>query len=532
MALRIAGKYVRNAIAASGGKQQFAAKIKDNKKEVFEMLMKYREMIDQAKLDDVFDNYHHVWYLYKKDGKTTGKEKDGLSFYDLWNYTGASTEQWELQRPLGKQQMARLAAVFNSLDLDGDQQLDFDEFSALARKVAGNQTEMNIELEFQIADLNNNGQIDFHEFVCYFFPGYVGFGEPTGDSGVGSGEATDEKAAAAGLGGLGEPTDEGDLSLLGESAFINTSHHPCPLITTVPAPPKDLTAWEPIDMIGKDHGLMLTTQPNASECQKRCANLTRCRHWSYWELGKHCHVEGIAAIRTPARLGFVSGSMPCKEMYSKMPDNGERFGVGNDTWLPKLLDVKCLEIGAMHMPFFKLHQIKVDKEIPEEFVEIIAVRKCKNLCRDTSGCEYFNINFPGKTCSLARASAYRLHPIFAMISGSANCWAAPPTPKPLPSAMDEVAVATDAFVHVREPAGRWSLAAFLTTGAVALALFSFWAGIFVGRRSRIAQHRVPSTSSEASDSSVRRMALVHRPQPALSCEVTEDTLLDAGDEAL
>jgi hypothetical protein len=57
-------------------------------------------------------------------------------------------------------------------------------------------------------------------------------------------------------------------------------------------------------------GYPLKVVNDVSECQARCASIPGCAHYSFWKLGKHCHVQGPRAIAEPT-VFFVSGPPRC-----------------------------------------------------------------------------------------------------------------------------------------------------------------------------------------------------------------------------
>eukprot|EP00931_Biecheleriopsis_adriatica_P020339 TRINITY_DN13626_c0_g1_i2.p1 TRINITY_DN13626_c0_g1~~TRINITY_DN13626_c0_g1_i2.p1 ORF type:complete len:2325 (-),score=316.51 TRINITY_DN13626_c0_g1_i2:28-7002(-) len=93
----------------------------------------------------------------------------------------------------------------------------------------------------------------------------------------------------------------------------------------VPANPDFLctqkdSKFEPIDMPGQSR----TVAPAASGCQKRCAGVAGCAHFSWWSDGG-CHIQDRSAVKSDAP-GVTSGPPSCEDGNEK----GVYLGAGCD----------------------------------------------------------------------------------------------------------------------------------------------------------------------------------------------------------
>merc|ERR1719277_2485843 len=61
-------------------------------------------------------------------------------------------------------------------------------------------------------------------------------------------------------------------------------------------------SFQPLDM----QGTFLTNEPSPWACQKRCQTTYGCAHFSYWNLGGHCHLQDASAVWTSMFLGFTA----------------------------------------------------------------------------------------------------------------------------------------------------------------------------------------------------------------------------------
>jgi hypothetical protein len=59
-------------------------------------------------------------------------------------------------------------------------------------------------------------------------------------------------------------------------------------------------------------GHPLRVVKDAAECQAHCRNITGCAHFSFWKLGRHCHVAGPRAI-AESGVFFQSGPPKCED---------------------------------------------------------------------------------------------------------------------------------------------------------------------------------------------------------------------------
>mmetsp|Transcript_69977 Transcript_69977/g.135047 ORF Transcript_69977/g.135047 Transcript_69977/m.135047 type:complete len:639 (-) Transcript_69977:39-1955(-) len=171
---------------------------------------------------------------------------------------------------------------------------------------------------------------------------------------------------------------------------------------------EESSAWEPLDMPNTNPA----HEPNASACQKRCERTPGCTHFSFWTVGKNCHLQDAYAIHQSARMGFVSGPFKCwKDLDpSKWIDKGHR------TFVPK--DLECVELGTLYSPI-----MGGIKTFPKSMATgRQAINMCRNYCASVKGCAHFTIQFPARVCRVAAKSAHKLHPFMNAVSGNTTCW--------------------------------------------------------------------------------------------------------------
>jgi Ca2+-binding EF-hand superfamily protein len=65
-------------------------------------------------------------------------------------------------------QLAKLRAAFDSCDSNGDGYIDREEFHALLRKLDGDVSAAECELDLEFADTEGDGYIGFKEFMIWW----------------------------------------------------------------------------------------------------------------------------------------------------------------------------------------------------------------------------------------------------------------------------------------------------------------------------------------------------------------------------
>jgi len=76
------------------------------------------------------------------------------------------------------------------------------------------------------------------------------------------------------------------------------------------------TAYSPLDMPGESQ----TLEDEASSCQARCRATTGCTHFTYFVVGRFCHLTNGLALRMLGSLGAISGPSDCKGSDFVMKD--------------------------------------------------------------------------------------------------------------------------------------------------------------------------------------------------------------------
>jgi hypothetical protein len=193
---------------------------------------------------------------------------------------------------------------------------------------------------------------------------------------------------------------------------------------------KDAT-FDPVDM---DTALVGKLVPNVSACQAMCAQTKRCFHFSYWspslDTPGQCHLQDIFALRSKSRFGFWAG--PKKSWCQYRPEKRARLvqlvgpkglafdGMGEQTYVWE--DFRCMVMGGAYEPSF------VSRVMPKRTTNTRmggAVLDCQEWCRNTTGCMYFSIEYPSRSCSLAGPNAKLHFPISKTVSGPSSCDGAP-----------------------------------------------------------------------------------------------------------
>lgn len=191
------------------------------------------------------------------------------------------------------------------------------------------------------------------------------------------------------------------------------------------------TAFDPVDM---DTALVAKPVPNVSACQAVCAQNKRCFHFSYYSTSLdtpgQCHLQDIFALRQKARFGFWAGpkmswcQYPPKHRARLVrlvgPEGLSFDGMGENTYVWE--DFRCMVMGGGYQPSF------VSRIMPKRTTNKRtggSVLDCQEWCRNTTGCVYFSIEYPSRTCSLAGPAAKLRFPISKTVSGPPSCDGAP-----------------------------------------------------------------------------------------------------------
>jgi hypothetical protein len=106
------------------------------------------------------------------------------------------------------------------------------------------------------------------------------------------------------------------------------------------------------------------------------------------------------------------------------PNGATYDGMGKYTYAPK--ELHCMIMGGQYEPTF-LHKV-----IPKLPVHLrpygigkskfaYSIFACQAWCNRTYGCKYFNVEFPARTCGLARADAKLQFPMFKVVAGPTSC---------------------------------------------------------------------------------------------------------------
>jgi len=159
-------------------------------------------------------------------------------------------------------------------------------------------------------------------------------------------------------------------------------------------------------------GTMPRSAEDATACQKQCADTQGCTHFSYWWIGKHCHLQDAYALRQTGRLGFTSGPFGCWDSLDKT----KYIKKGESTFVHT--SYKCAELGTLYTPLMGMSEHFSRKDPALE-----AVKKCRAYCASTKGCAYYTMVFPQRLCRMAGASAHKVTPYLGAVSGSPTCWA-------------------------------------------------------------------------------------------------------------
>lgn len=154
--------------------------------------------------------------------------------------------------------------------------------------------------------------------------------------------------------------------------------------TTTPYCFESGVQWTPIDMRGT-YGVK---EVDEFACQKKCMETQGCSHFSFWKLGRLCHLQDRYAQRREYREGFISGPFQCWSYL--VPGEYTKLDT-NHTYVPT--QFRCMQIGVTWAPdLTSTHMPDVGHD------ELVF--KCQQKCQDTEGCRHFTAMFPG-LCRLA-----------------------------------------------------------------------------------------------------------------------------------
>lgn len=140
--------------------------------------------------------------------------------------------------------------------------------------------------------------------------------------------------------------------------------------------------WEPLNMDGQKR----IKVGNATDCQKHCAQIHGCAHFSWWTDGG-CHVQDASAQKFVDDVEAVAGPADC----------------GAGPW--------CFESTHEWTP-----SVAGDDEPSHQD----SADACQAHCFDTAGCLHFTYLADG-TCHLQNATAERRNASKAVISGPRSC---------------------------------------------------------------------------------------------------------------
>jgi len=160
-------------------------------------------------------------------------------------------------------------------------------------------------------------------------------------------------------------------------------------------------------------GTMARHAEDSTECQQMCANTTGCIHFSFWWIGKHCHLADAYAIRQTGRLGFISGPHGCWESL----DQSKYIKKDDGTFVQNAY--KCVELGTLYEPLMGLA-----KAFPgtEDVSGVEAIKQCRAYCASTEGCARYTMVFPHRLCRMAGPSSSKVKPYIGAVSGTLTCW--------------------------------------------------------------------------------------------------------------
>uniref|UniRef100_A0A7S1S034 Apple domain-containing protein n=1 Tax=Alexandrium catenella TaxID=2925 RepID=A0A7S1S034_ALECA len=201
--------------------------------------------------------------------------------------------------------------------------------------------------------------------------------------------AAEERAPGSAVGSSSTPAPAADGNRTGASCF------------------EDRVAWEPLDMPGATPSIA----GSADECQLRCASTAGCTHFSYWWIGKNCHIQDAYAVRRTSRLGFTSGPFGCWESLDQ--DKYVREGL---TIVER--SRRCEELSTLYEPAMGLSR----EFTLEDITKTEAVKQCRDYCALTEGCEHYTMTFPDRLCQMAGAGANKVTPYANAVSGTPTCW--------------------------------------------------------------------------------------------------------------
>lgn len=198
-------------------------------------------------------------------------------------------------------------------------------------------------------------------------------------------------------------------------------------------------------------------------CQRKCLRTEGCSHFSFWKLGRMCHLQDRYAQRRENREGFVSGPFQC---WSYLIPGMYAMLQSNHTYVPARF--RCMQIGVTWSP-----DLTASSHIDGERDEVVFA--CQEKCQDTEGCTHFTVMFPG-LCRLAGSAAVPL-PAEQAISG-------PPSPDCEDPTSD--APMGHTFMRKFEAGPEVSTSRFFTSAAVAVpaALLGALATALVWQRRR------------------------------------------------
>jgi len=153
---------------------------------------------------------------------------------------------------------------------------------------------------------------------------------------------------------------------------------------------KDVS-YEPLDMMSTAS----TQEQSPLHCQRRCAAVKGCVHFSFSKLTKECHVQDAYAFRQKGSIGFVAGPFQCWQ------DIGEE-------------EFKSLEWGTTYLPEMSAKIYFTQDTFPHDRQAVMA---CQKFCASVDGCAHFILDVPKRLCTLADKNAAKRYPVLQAIAG-------------------------------------------------------------------------------------------------------------------
>ncbi|CAE8726659.1 unnamed protein product [Polarella glacialis] len=178
---------------------------------------------------------------------------------------------------------------------------------------------------------------------------------------------------------------------------------------------EDAVSFVPLDLAGAPMSL----KTEALACQRRCAKVAGCKHFSFLKtspelLVGYCHLQGLSGLAQLGSVGWVSGPYAC---WEDIEDTSLMIDKGHHTYVPP--EFACMEWGVVYSPELVG---QIETFLATDFPgEELATLQCQKKCAKVQECAHFTMSFPTRLCTLAANTSTGFSNVAGALSGPPRC---------------------------------------------------------------------------------------------------------------